>query len=235
MNRFYKLLLFFAFISSQGMYSQICNSGGNLVIYSNYDGGIIYVNCDANISNLKIGICTYEAAEIHLTGTFSNNVTGIYYAGYDGGNDNCNLGVTTTTIIGSASQTVNVYPSVGAYTPVHGNGNPNMDGCYQCDTINSSGGVNSPDEVVYFFLNAFPGSVLRSHHTQYGCWNTTTYNVSAGGNCCIMPASSVPSCTAPPTPTNITASVNQNICAGASTTLTVNSTTTTNWYSSPSS
>lgn len=234
MTKIYKAFILLAFLLVGKSYSQICNAGGNLVIYSNYDGGIININCDVNIPNLKIGICTYEAAEIHIIGTFSNNVTGVIYAGYDGGNDNCTLGVTSTSIVGSSTQTINLQPNVG-YSPVHGNGWPQMVGCYQCDTTTSSGGVCSPDEVVYYFMNQFPGSVLRSHHTQYGCWLPTTFNLSAGGNCCIMPATSVSSCTAPPAPTNITSVANQNICAGSTTTLAVNSSTTVNWFASSTS
>jgi hypothetical protein len=234
MNKLYKLLCFLAMVISGSAFSQICNSSGNLVIYSNYDGGIININCDVNIPNLKIGICTYEAAEIHIIGTFSNNVTGIIYAGYDGGNDNCNLGVTSTTIIGSASQTILAYPPVGAYSPVHGNGSPIMDGCYQCDTTVNSGGVNSPDEVVYYFLTAFPGSTLRSHYTQYNCWTPTTFNLSSGGNCCIMPAGFTP-CVPPTTPTNATSTSNQTSCAGATTTLAVNSTYSVNWFATNTS
>lgn len=235
MNKFYKLVLILVLLFSGTSFSQVCNPSGNLLIYSNYDGGIITINCDVNIPNIKIGICTYEAAEIHITGTFSSNVTGVMYAGYDGGNDNCSLGVTTTTIIGvSASiQTISVYPAVGAYNPVHGFGNPNMDGCYQCDTTQSSGGVNSPDEVVYYFQTNMPGT-MRYHWTDYGCWTNTVMAVSNGGNCCILPANSSP-CVPPPTPTNITVAANQNICTGGAATLAVSSGTTVNWFSTPTS
>ncbi len=234
MNKLYKLVLILVLSLSGQSFSQVCNTAGNLLIYSNYDGGIITINCDVNIPNIKIGICTYEAAEIHITGTFSSNVTGVMYAGYDGGNDNCTLGVTTTTIIGvSASiQTINIYPSVG-FSPYHGNGNPNMDGCYQCDTTTNSGGVNSPDEVVYYFQTNMPGT-MRYHWTDYGCWTNTVMLMSNGGNCCILPAGSNP-CVPPPTPTNITVAANQNICAGGTATLAVNSSTTVNWFATPSS
>lgn len=234
MKKLYKLFLILAILISGNLSSQICNASGNLVIYSNYDGGIININCDVNIPNLKIGICTYEAAEIHIIGTFSNNVTGVIYAGYDGSNDNCNLGVVTTTIIGSSSQTINVYPPVG-YLAFHGNGNSSgMDGCHQCDTTTNSGGDNTPDEVVFYFLNAFPGSVLRSHETQYACWTPSTYNISAGGNCCIMPPNSTP-CVPPPAPTNVTSAANQTVCAGQTVVLAVTSTASVNWFQTPTS
>jgi len=38
----------------------VCNPSGNLIIYSNYDGGILTINVDQNIPNLIIGISTYE-------------------------------------------------------------------------------------------------------------------------------------------------------------------------------
>ena len=48
------LLLFFGFqLNAQS----ICNPIGNLAVFSNYDGGILTINVDQNIPNLKIGIC----------------------------------------------------------------------------------------------------------------------------------------------------------------------------------
>lgn len=227
------LVLFLA--SKQTTYAQVCNNAGNLIIYSNYDGGIININVDVNIPNLKIGICTYEAAQVNISGTFSSNVTQVIYAGYNGSNDNCSLNFTTTVINApvATATAINFYPAVGAYSPYHGFGNSNMVGCYQCDTTVSSGGVNSPDEVVYYFTQQ-TGGVFRSHDTQYACWTNSTYNVSAGGNCCIVPSISV-TCVAPSTPVSSTSTTNLNFCAGLSTTLSATSSGTVNWYATNTS
>ena len=78
-----KLLLpvFLLFGLSAG--AQICNQNGNIVIFSNYDGGILNINVDVNIPNLKIGIVSYEAVQVNLSGTYVGNITGIEYAGYN--------------------------------------------------------------------------------------------------------------------------------------------------------
>ena len=52
-----------------------CDSIGDLVIYSNYDGGILTINIDQNIPNLKVGICTYEPVQVTFTGAFVGNIS----------------------------------------------------------------------------------------------------------------------------------------------------------------
>ena len=176
---------------------QICNSSGNLVIYSNHNGGILTINIDQNIPGLIVGICTYEPVQVFLTGPFVSNVTQVVYAGFNANqnNDSCNLGNFTTSVSGIAPGIVSVFnsPSVG-YTPAHGNGAGPFGGTMmgasgQCDTTINAGGVNTPDEIVYYFENTTGGS-LFSHFTQYGCWLGDTIGISEGGNCCIIPPSS---------------------------------------------
>jgi hypothetical protein len=91
MNTLKLLLLMLAccftgFLSAQS----VCNQNGNLIIYSNYDGGIVTINVDQNIPNLKIGICTYEPVQVTLTGPFVGNVTQVIYGGFNSiqGNNN---------------------------------------------------------------------------------------------------------------------------------------------------
>src|SRR4028119_441741 len=80
----------------------VCNSSGNLIIFSNYDGGTLNINVDVNIPNLKIGVVSYEAVAINISGTFAGNVTGVRYAGYNNTpNNNCTPNITTTTITGA--------------------------------------------------------------------------------------------------------------------------------------
>ena len=69
----------------------VCDPSGNLVVFTNYDGGEMTINVDVNIPNLKIGICSYEAVRVNIVGTFSANVTQVIYAGYNNSpNTNCN-------------------------------------------------------------------------------------------------------------------------------------------------
>src|SRR4051812_24827918 len=64
------------------MAQTVCDPGGNVVLFSNYDGGVLNINCDVNIPNLKIGVVSYEMVTINLTGPFVNNVTAVRFAGY---------------------------------------------------------------------------------------------------------------------------------------------------------
>ncbi len=226
------LVVFIFGLTHQTLKAQLCQLNSNLMIYSNYDGGAITINVDVNIPNLKIGVSSYEASQITITGPFAANVTQVIYSGFNANSNNCNLGIITTSISGvSPSITaINVYPAVGSYTPVHGFGNSQgIIGCYQCDTITSSGGVNSPDEIVFHFKQ-LTGGLLRAHHTQYGCWTNTTFNVSSLGNCCILPAAPSP-CPTPPAPTNISSAASLTTCVGKASTLTVNAPNASlNWY-----
>lgn len=170
--------------------SAICDSTANVIIYSNYDGGTLNIDIDKNISNLKIGVTSYEAVNIVITGAYVGNVTEVRYAGYNAGNNHCSPTVATTSISGVASNldTIIIYPPAG-YT--NANGWPNILCNYSCDNTTNQGGCNTPDQIVYYFTNAFSGT-LNYHHTQYNCWSaSTTYSVSAGGNCCIMPTTGI--------------------------------------------
>jgi gliding motility-associated-like protein len=179
-----------------------CDPTGNLVIYSNYDGGILTINVDQNIPNLKVGICTYEPIQVSFTGPFVGNITQVIYAGMNSNqnNNNCGLGNFTTSVTGVPAGIVTISPPMNppqvGYTPAHGNGSGPWGGgmlgvAGLCDTTINAGGGNTPDEVVYYFLNALGGTLLF-HQTQYACWTNQTLNVSSGGNCCIEPAVSNP-------------------------------------------
>ena len=195
-------VLFYFFLFSLNVLSQTtCDSTGNLVIYSNYDGGILTINVDQNIPNLKIGICTYEPVQVIITGPFAGNITQVIYAGFNSNqnNNNCGQGNFITSITGISSSIVSILtnPPVG-YTPAHGNGAGPWGGTMigaagQCDTTTNAGGVNTPDEIVYFFQQATGGSLLF-HKTQYGCWLNETLNISSFGNCCILPPSPPAGC-----------------------------------------
>ena len=180
----------------------VCDPIGNLVIYSNYDGGILTINVDQNIPNLKVGICTYEPIQVNFTGPFVGNITQVIYAGMNSNqnNNNCGLGNFTTSVTGVPNGIVTISspmnpPPVG-YTPAHGNGSGPWGGgvigvAGLCDTTINAGGGNTPDEVVYYFLNATSGTLLY-HQTQYNCWVNETLTISAGGNCCILPPNNNP-------------------------------------------
>jgi hypothetical protein len=200
-----------------------CDPNGNLIIYSNYDGGILTINVDQNIPNLKVGICTYEPIQVTFTGPFVGNITQVIYAGMNSNqnNNNCGLGNFPTSVTGVPAGIVTISPPMNphlvGYTPVHGNGAGPWGGqmigvAGLCDTTVNAGGGNTPDEVVYYFLNATGGTLLY-HQTQYACWMNETVNVTAGGNCCILPPGSTPC----PTITSTISGQTNVLCNGQST------------------
>ena len=212
----------------------VCNPSGNLIVYTNYDGGIININVDVSIPNLKIGICSYASASITIGGAFASNVTQVVYAGLDGG-DNCGAGVFSTSISGVTPSITSIFvlPTF-SYSPIHGFGNSSGIVCgYACDTSVSAGGCNTPDEIVSYFTQV-TGGLYRYQEIQYNCWTNTTYSVSSGGNCCLVPSNSG-SCPPPSSPVNTTPGNNLSICSNVNTTLTSSSALTINWYATSTS
>ena len=175
------LILFLYLILCSRLDAQFCSSAGNVVIFSNYDGGALTINVDQNIPNLKIGVCTYEDCAITITGPYAGNVTQVLYAGLQGNNDHCNLGLTGTTITAPASAATNVLLAPSSVLP-DPNGNSSIICAYSCQTGNQ-GGCNTAQQIVSYFLNQFGGQ-LYLYYTQYGCWSTSPMSISAGGTCC---------------------------------------------------
>ncbi|TND10421.1 MAG: hypothetical protein FD123_63 [Bacteroidetes bacterium] len=171
-------------LSAQG--GLFCDTTSNICIYSNYDGGTLTINVDQNIPNLKIGIVSYEYSVINITGTYAGNVTKVWYAGYDGGNNPCNLNPPYTTSISgvpNSVDTITLYPPATVSDP---NGYTSIICGYSCGTGNQ-GGCNTAQQIAGFFMNKFGGNNIRFHQTNYNCWPSTAVNISAGGNCCQLP------------------------------------------------
>ena len=186
MKKLYALILFSS-VYAASVAQTVCNPSGNLMIFSNYDGGILNVVVDANIPNLKIGVVTYEGVTINISGAFAANVTGIAYAGYNGNNAHCGSLINTTINGAPSGATTNIalYPAATLSNP---NGNGTIVCASSCITTTNQGGCNTIDQVEDYFLNYFPGSVLYAHKVQYGCWSGNQL-VSVGGTCCATPTS----------------------------------------------
>ena len=86
------LVLFCFLVASNRSFAQnpACSPTGNLLIFSNYDGGELNINIDQNIPNLKIGVCTYEPVRITISGPFASNVSQVLYAGFNSVQNNNN-------------------------------------------------------------------------------------------------------------------------------------------------
>lgn len=202
------LLLGLLLTAAAGLRAQTtCNATANLVLFTNYDGGVLNINVDVNIPNIKIGICSYEAVTVNLSGTYVGNVTAVRYAGYNSGN-NTHCGspaIATTTVTGAPSTaTVNIVNAPSSPLS-NSNGYPSIICGYSCSTTTNQGGCNTIDQIEAYFLAQFSGSVVRMHKAQYNCWSGTQA-VSGGGGCCLT--------TAPPTPLSVTTSATAPTCNG---------------------
>lgn len=175
-------IIFSAFI--QPVSSQICNPNGNLIIFSNYDGGTLNINVDVNIPNLKLGIISYEAVDVNISGAFAGNITAVEWAGYNAANGHCVPNITNTVVNGVSAGIV-TYSILPAATYSDPDGYSSIVCAYQCGAGNQ-GGCNTAIQITDYFLTSL-GGTLYYHYLQYGCWSGTQ-NVSAGGNCCDQPA-----------------------------------------------
>ncbi|MFI5134520.1 MAG: PKD domain-containing protein [Chitinophagales bacterium] len=176
------IIVLISFLAFSVRAQTFCKPDGNVIIYSNYDGGYLNINVDQDIPNLKIGITTYEDCEVSISGTYVNDVTQVIYAGYQGDNQHCNPSPLTTSVNGVDPGIVSIllYPDANW---TNANGYLYIICNYSCDSATNQGGCNTPDQISYYYLTQFSGS-LYYHFTQYDCWSGT-YNVSSGGNCCI--------------------------------------------------
>jgi hypothetical protein len=200
MKKIFSILAILPFYLS----AQICTPSSNVVLFTNYDGGILNINVDVNIPNLKIGIVSYEAVQINFSGPFVNNITEVRYAGYNNSNNNCGQSIFATSFSGlpvGAVSSITFAPPAPVSDP---NGYGSIICAYSCNASSNQGGCNTVDQVVAYFYQIFNVNALYSHTIQYGCW-TGTQNTSAGGNCCPV---------APPTPITSTISGVNNNCSG---------------------
>ncbi len=180
-----KFLLAFSCLLLTGIAAKaqtFCNPNGNLIIYSNYDGGNLTINVDVNIPNLKIGVVSYEAANIIITGTYASNVTDVVWAGFNATNNHCNFPGPTAITSSGSNNVINTLPPATLSNP---NGSNSIIYSYACDNTGTNPGGNTPDQVEHYFTTMFPGSSVRYHKSQYGCWGAEL--VSGGGNCCGTP------------------------------------------------
>jgi PKD repeat protein len=179
------LVLFNVFLSAQN----ICNSNGNLIIYSNQQGGNLTIDISENVQNLYIGISSQEPVVVNITGNFASNVKGVIYAGSDTLIDNnCFVNIDSTLITGIDQQLIKYFkkPQLQYINPF---GNPQLVGASgQCSDTTFANGLNTVDQIVQYFLQFNEGGELRYHHTQLQCWEGE-YKMTVGGNCCILPNS----------------------------------------------
>lgn len=177
-------LMGFLLMQNHSFAQDICNADGNVMIYSNYEGGDLTINADVDIPDLKIGICTYEFADVTITGTYAANITQVVFAGFN-----------VPDISGVDPDIISVYAAaIGdvAVTSVLGDelypGSPAIVNCMVgaegCGETASGGGNASP-QIVDFFMHEFDDDdIFYAHYTDYDAFPASELFISDGGNCC---------------------------------------------------
>jgi len=150
-----------------------CSRVDNLALYTNRYGGTYTIDVNSNIPNLGIGIVSYEAATVAITGTYKDNVVAVLTAG-------TNL-ARTVTGVPAAIVTHEDYPSA-TY--------PDPQGSSQI-TAGTSGGADYADgyatkrQIQEYFFTKLGGSVV-AHSCQYSAYSGTLL-LSAGDTCTCTP------------------------------------------------
>ena len=164
------------------MSQNICQPFGDLVVYSNYDGGFLNIDVDEDIPGLTIGVVSYESVNITITGEYAANVSRLVYAGFNATNSGCGFGssIPSTFNVEPGTEVIDLFaPPVTFQSPF---GNQLLICAYSCAANTSQGGCNTAEQVALYFQDTYD-VLLRSHHVQYDCWMGLRF-VSDGGNCC---------------------------------------------------
>ena len=163
----------------------ICDAAGNVMIYSNYEGGTLNIDVDIDIPNLKIGICTYEIVDVNITGVFAGNVTEVIFAGFNAPSDISGVDPAIVTVYSTTTDNIAITNYLGDELfpglPPIVNCMAGAEGCGET----ALGGGNSSPQIVQFFLAEFgPGANFYAHWTDYSVFPGGSFQVSEGGNCC---------------------------------------------------
>lgn len=208
MKHFVTFLTTLLLLQSSVVIAQNCQADGNIVIFSNYDGGYLTIDVNQDIPNLKVGISTYEPVAVVFTGAYVGNITQVVYAGYNPltgtGNFHCDNDLEVTTVAAPPNATVTIlnYPPVTLISPdvplfpgstfmIPAGNNGGIIGCTTCSNDTYQGGVNTAEQIGDYFATYFNGEVLFLK-TQYGCW-CGVQNLDVPPTCCteLNPTASV--------------------------------------------
>lgn len=137
----------------------------NLVVIGNYQGGTFTIDVDEHLPNLGIGLVSYDAMQVTITGTYANDVVQVVHAGYE-------PGTTVTGIPASAFVDLRLpraSPDAGPADVI-------------VDDIPGHAAGPTASEIVAFFQAALGGGTLAFHECQYNAYAGSML-VSQGGTC----------------------------------------------------
>jgi gliding motility-associated-like protein len=193
MKNIIALLLIFASLKST---SQVCDPNGNVFIITGFSSDIVQLNIDVPVPNLKIGICTYNAIKVIITGPFVDQIGAIVYAGAGVPNGGaCGISVDSVEIIGFPQEAIKLYDlsrgKIGftrrlgdqaSFLP-YPTANCIFGPKSACGAVGEEQN-NSEAQIAQFFLDEFgEGSSIYAHHYEPFCLSGVI-SLSEAGNCC---------------------------------------------------
>jgi hypothetical protein len=139
----------------------------HVIVIGNYQGGTFAINVDQDLPNIGIGLVSYEAMHVTISGAHAANVVAVVHAGYSAG----------TTVSGV---------SPDKFVDVQGP-QASPDGGLADDIIDDIGNVvpgmhPTSAEIADYFVRRMGGGALAFHECQYGAYSSTVL-VSGGGSC----------------------------------------------------
>lgn len=183
MARSFLFVLALAAASATHAQVGLCDPAGNRVLFTNYDGGVLTIDVDVDVPDLRIGVVAYNAVRVEVSGQYAANVAQVAYAGVNAdAGDYCGDGVVNTTTVGGvpASDVSIAVAPPGVLT--NSFGYPNIICAYSCVLNEWQGGCNTADQVEAYFADVL-GGTQRAHTIQYGCWSGV-YKLSEQVTCC---------------------------------------------------
>eukprot|EP00048_Salpingoeca_helianthica_P010488 m.150932 g.150932 ORF g.150932 m.150932 type:complete len:571 (-) comp15088_c12_seq10:50-1762(-) len=186
-------------------HTSTCSGVGchNLVVFANYYGGTLTIDIDEDIPELFVGVVSYEAVHVIVTGTFASNVRAIIVTGVNA----------TSSTDGCETAPGIDPPELGTflYRPAQPTketrilSNPYgfdlyIVCAYSCSLTINQGGCNTADQIVDFFIqhinaNILDGKasvVLYKYVTQEKCWTSDTISLVSSGCCATLAEPSTP-------------------------------------------
>lgn len=152
-------------------------------MFANFSGGTLNIDVDVDRPNIKIGVVSYDAVQVNLTGAYADRVTALEFTGYLASGGSC--GAQSPAITGAsgiAPERV-ILSTLAPVTVPNPNGYSSMVCAYSCANNSNQGGCNTEDQVRDYF-RVHLGQVCVET-IQYDCWAGGTRALSAMGNCTI--------------------------------------------------
>ena len=144
----------------------------NVFLFTNYDGGQlnIVVDKDTGDRNIYIGVVSYAAVQVVVSGSYAHNVAKVRVSAFTTAGSTVNGG-TITSLLSHSIYQIGQYNS--QYTDPYGNAKLI---CMYSGTDASQGGCAAKGQTVAAFDTAFGNNVQRIQ-CQYATWGGKTFKI----------------------------------------------------------